>query len=95
MCVEVHPTIALSEFVRVLKQESSKWLKEHRREFPMFDGWGNGYGAFTYSAKERPNVIEYIKSQKEHHKQKSFCEEYEEWLLEMGMNPAGDLFLKD
>ena len=95
MCVEVHPTIALSEFVKVLKQESSKWLKEHRKEFPMFEGWSNGYAAFSYSAKERPKVMEYIKAQKEHHRHKSFREEYEEWLLEMGMNPAEDLFLRD
>ena len=95
MCVEVHPTIALSEFVKVVKQESSKWLKEHRKEFPMFEGWSNGYAAFSYSAKERPKVMEYIKAQKEHHKHKSFREEYEEWLLEMGMNPAEDMFLWD
>lgn len=95
MCVEVHPTVALSEFVKVVKQESSKWLKEHNKEFPMFDGWANGYAAFSYSAKERPTVIEYIKNQKEHHKHKSFREEYEEWLQEMGLNPAQDMFLRD
>ena len=61
----------------------------------MFDGWGNGYAAFSYSAAERPNVIEYIKAQKEHHKYKSFREEYEEWLHDMGMNPADDLFFRD
>lgn len=95
MCVEVHPTIALSEFVRVIKQESSKWMKERHEWYPMFDGWGNGYAAFTYSVKERPTVIEYIKNQKEHHKVKSFREEYEEWLREMGMDPEKDLFFKD
>lgn len=95
MCIEVHPTIALSEFVRVIKQETSKWMKEHREWFPLFEGWGNGYAAFTYGAKERPAVIEYIKNQKAHHKVKTFREEYEEWLQEMGMSPAADLFLKD
>lgn len=95
MCVEVHPTIALSEFVRVIKQESSKWMKEHRDWYPEFDGWGNGYAAFTYSVKERPTVIEYIKNQKEHHKVKTFREEYDEWLREMGMEPDTDFFFKD
>lgn len=95
MCVEVHPTIALSEFVRIIKQESSKWVKEHHEWFPHFDGWGNGYAAFTYSVKERPTVIEYIKGQKEHHRVKSFREEYEEWLREMGMDVEADMFLKD
>lgn len=95
MCVEVHPTMALSEFVRVIKQESSKWMKERLDWYPVFDGWGNGYAAFTYSVNERPTVIEYIKNQKEHHKVKSFREEYEEWLREMGIDPEKDLFLKD
>ena len=95
MCVEVHPSIALSEFVRVVKQESSKWLKEHRREFPLFEGWAEGYAAFTYSALERPNVIAYIKGQKEHHRHRTFREEYEHWLTEMGQNPADDLLLRD
>ena len=95
LCVEVHPTIAVSEFVKVLKQETSKWMRSNRSWFPWFDGWANGYAAFTYSALERPSVIEYIKNQKEHHKVKSFRQEYEEWLQEMGMNPSNDLFLKD
>ncbi len=95
MCVEVHPTIALSEFVRVIKQETSKWMKEHNEWYPTFNGWGNGYAAFTYSLKERTTVIEYIKNQKKHHKVKSFRDEYEEWLHEMGMDPANDHFLRE
>ena len=95
MCVEVHPTISLSDFVKIIKQESSRWLKDHRHEFPQFEGWGNGYAAFSYSVRERPAVIDYIKNQKEHHRHKSLREEYEEWLLEMGMNPSEDLFLQD
>jgi len=95
MCVEIHPTIAVSEFVRVIKQETSKWMKEHREKFPMYEAWGNGYAGFTYSVKERPAVIEYIKNQKEHHKHKTFREEYEEWLREMGEDPTTDLFFKD
>jgi REP element-mobilizing transposase RayT len=95
LCVEVHPTIAVSDFVKVLKQESSKWMREHRSKFPMFDGWGNGYACFTYSAHERPQVIEYIMHQKEHHRTHTFREEYEAWLIDMGMAPASDLFFND
>ena len=61
----------------------------------MFEGWGNGSAGFTYSVKERPAVIEYIKGQKEHHKVKTFREEYEEWRIEMGEDPSNDLFFKD
>ena len=95
MCVEIHPMIAVSEFVRIVKQETSKWIKEKKDYFPIFEGWGNGYAAFTYSVKERPTVIEYIKNQKEHHRHKTFREEYGEWLREMGIDPNEDLFLKD
>lgn len=95
LCLEVHPTLALSEFVQVAKQESSRWLKEHREWFPHFDGWGNGYAAFTYSVKVRPVVIEYIKNQKVHHHKATFREEHENLLREFGLDPEKDLFLKD
>ncbi len=95
ICVEVHPKISLSDFMQVVKQESSRWIKEHREWFPHFDGWGNGYAAFTYSVKERPMVINYIKSQKEHHHKATFREEYEALMREFGLDPEKDLFLKD
>ena len=95
MCLEIHPTISVSDIIRVIKQESSKWIKERRDWFPTFDGWGNGYAAFTYSYSERANVINYIKEQKEHHKRLSFKEEYENILQEFGLDPNEDLFLKD
>ncbi len=95
ICVEIHPTISVSDFVRLIKQETSKWMKERRDWYRGFDGWGNGYAAFTYSAKERKAVIDYIKNQKEHHKVKTFREEYNEWLQEMGMDPETDLFFKE
>lgn len=95
LCVEVHPTISLSEFMQVLKQSTSAWMKDYRDWFPFFDGWANGYAAFTYSVKERPVVIEYIKNQKEHHHRATFREEYENLLREFGLDPVNDLFLKD
>ena len=95
LCVAIHPTIAVSTFMQVLKQETSKWMKEHKEWFPSFEAWGNGYAAFTYSAKERPTVIAYIARQKEHHKKFNFQKEYEAWLKEMGLDPQKDLFLQD
>ena len=81
--------------MKILKQESSKWIRQHREWFPNFDAWGNGYAAFTYSAKERENVVAYIKNQKEHHKAADFKEEYNNLLRESDLNPDEDMFLKD
>ncbi len=93
--LSIPPTIAVSEFMKILKQESSQWMAIHKEMFPHFKGWGNGYAAFTYSAKERSSVIEYIKNQKKHHISKTFREEYDDWMVEMGMDTSSDLFFKD
>tara|TARA_R110002124_G_scaffold63652_2_gene174339 strand:+ start:5260 stop:5481 length:222 start_codon:yes stop_codon:yes gene_type:complete len=54
---------------------SSIFIKEERL-FKNFQGWQSGYGAFTYSLKEKDRLINYIKKQEEHHKKISFREEY-------------------
>ena len=95
ICLEIPPEFSVSHFVQVLKQESSKWISNNRNLFPYFNGWGNGYAAFSYSRKERPVLIEYIKNQKSHHRITSFREELVELLQEMGMESSVDLFFKD
>ncbi len=51
-------------------------------KFPEFHGWQEGYGAFTYSIRERDMIINYIKNQKEHHKAESFYDEFKRLLME-------------
>ena len=85
--------MALSDFVKRLKQESSYLLRKDSA-FSVWNGWAEGYGAFTYSITEIPNVIEYINNQKEHHKKVSFIEEYRQWLIEMGVSPDEPYFPK-
>ena len=80
----LHPTISLSEFVKDIKVASTIWIKDNKT-FQYFDGWQNGYAAFTYSIKEKQNVINYIKNQQKHHKKKTFKEELKELLMEMGI----------
>ena len=65
--IGLHPTIALSDFLRDLKTATSKMLKANRQKFPMFDGWGAEYFACTVSLNQKDNVKEYIMNQKEHH----------------------------
>ena len=85
--------MALSDFVKRLKQESSYLLRKDCA-FSDWNGWAEGYGAFTYSITEIPNEIEYINNQKEHHKKVSFIEEYRQWLIEMGVSPDEPYFPK-
>lgn len=95
MCVSIHPTISVSGFMQVVKQETSHWLSEHREQFPEFKAWGNGYAAFSYSVADRPSIIKYISEQKAHHQRVSLKEEYEDLLRQFGIDPASDYFLKD
>lgn len=78
MLINLHPTVALSDLMREIKSKSSGWLRRDAR-FPHFEGWGQEYFAATIAYKERMPVIEYIKSQQEHHKVTDFEKELS-WL---------------
>lgn len=78
---DLHPTVSLSDYIKDIKVASSLWMKE-RGLFPEFEGWQDGYGAFTYSIREKDMIINYIKNQKEHHKSETFLEEYKRLLIE-------------
>ena len=77
----LHPTIALSDFVKDIKVASSIKIKE-TGWFKNFSSWQEGYGAFTYSIKEKDRLIEYVKNQEEHHKKISFRDEFIDLLHE-------------
>lgn len=80
----LHPMVALSSLVKDIKLGSSAFIKANNL-FPRFDGWQDGYGAFTYSIKEKDKLIEYVKNQEEHHQNTSFREEYVSLLEEHGI----------
>jgi len=67
LLTDLHPTLALSDFVKDVKVKSSIWMKQSGY-FPLFRSWSEGYGAFTCGEREKEIVIQYIKNQKEHHK---------------------------
>ena len=87
------PTIALADYVKDIKVASSIWMK-NADLFPLFDGWGEGYCALTYSYKEKDVVVDYVKNQQEHHKKETYQEEVTRFLQEAGIevNPQ---FYKD
>ena len=81
---DLHPSICLADYVKEIKVASSLWMKENGK-FPAFEGWQDGYGAFTYSVREKDMIINYIKNQKEHHRSESFHDEYKRLLIENGI----------
>ena len=79
MLVGFPPTAALSDVVKRLKGESSKWISAKFPQLREF-GWQDGYGAFTVGWSQLADTISYIQRQREHHAQKSFELEYRGFL---------------
>jgi REP element-mobilizing transposase RayT len=82
--LSVHPTVALADLLKGIKVASSTWIKEDK-VFPNFAGWQEGYGAFTHSLREQPELIAYLKRQEEHHRKVTFEEGYRKLLLDAGI----------
>jgi REP-associated tyrosine transposase len=79
--VTAAPTIAPFQIAQFLKGGSSKWIHEEFSTLRKF-AWQDGYAAFTVSKSNIPGVINYIQNQREHHRKKTFQEEYLEFLHE-------------
>ena len=80
----IHPIVAVAYLVKDIKLAASGFIKTENI-FPHFMGWQDGYGAFTYAISAKDNLIEYVKTQKEHHKKTSFKNEYISLLNEHGI----------
>ena len=80
----LHPSLALADTVKDIKLATSKWIKDHTI-FPAFEGWQEGYGAFTCSWSVKPEVEKYIAHQIEHHHQRSFRDEFVDMLERAGI----------
>lgn len=74
-------TTCIADFMSIIKASSSKWINEQRFTSGKFQ-WQSGYGAFSHSRSQRDGVIKYILKQEEHHRFKTFREEYLKMLSE-------------
>ena len=92
---EIPPTIAISDFMRIMKVSTSIFLKQNAQLFPYFEGWANSYCALTYSEMEKEKIINYIKKQKEHHKKTILADEIRTLLQESKTPYNEEYFLKD
>jgi len=84
----LNPNESISELVREIKKASNSFINE--RTFSKYSfKWQSGYGAFSYKRSDLDTVVNYVMNQKEHHKKKTFKEEYLELLKEF------DIVFKD
>jgi putative transposase len=80
----LRPAQSLSDLMRLVKSNSSKWIIEERFIKEKFN-WQEGFGAFSYSKSQVPRVINYIQNQEIHHAKKSFLNEYKTMLAKSGV----------
>jgi REP element-mobilizing transposase RayT len=78
------PRMAISDLVRDIKNNSSKFINEQEFIPGKFE-WQGGFGAFSYSPSHIDNVYHYILNQERHHRKKTFKNEYTSLLNEFGI----------
>ena len=84
MLVNLSPANSVSDAVRDIKANSSKWFKEQPGATSLFE-WQKGYGTFTVSHSQIDVVRHYIRNQREHHRTMNFEEEYVKILQRHGI----------
>jgi REP element-mobilizing transposase RayT len=88
------PHQLIPDLLRDIKGGSSKWINEKGFVQGKFS-WQAGYGAFSYSHSQIDHVVKYILNQEEHHKKKSFREEYIRLLERFNIEYKEQFILKD
>lgn len=83
LLVEIPATLAVAQAVSLIKSNSSKWVNKRF-------AWQKGYAAFSVSASNLGAVTRYINSQPEHHKKKTFAEEFQQLLKKHGIKLPAD-----
>ncbi|MGC4037129.1 MAG: IS200/IS605 family transposase [Chitinophagaceae bacterium] len=79
LLISMQPDKSVSDLVRDLKANSSSFLKEKKFTTGLFS-WQEGFGAFSYSKSQSNTVVKYILNQPDHHRKRTFREEYLEFL---------------
>lgn len=77
--VGLKPAMNISDLIRDVKNNTSNFINEQKFVKGKF-AWQEGYGAFSYAHSQIGNVYKYIANQEEHHRKKTFKEEYIEFL---------------
>lgn len=83
MLVRIRPIQSVAEVARVVKTNSSRWVHEKWPEAGF--GWQTGYGVFSVSESNVAALKKYIDAQEEHHRKRSFQEEFLAFLKKDGI----------
>ena len=75
LLIRFNPKFAISDTIKLAKANSSRWINETKKMSKKFQ-WQPGYGAFSVSASQVDVVKKYIENQKEHHRSRSYREEF-------------------
>jgi len=78
-------TLSQARLIEQIKKASSKWIKALDVRYGGFF-WQRGYGAFSVSPSQLDSVLEYVNKQQEHHRTRTFQEEYRELLRKHGVD---------
>ena len=91
--IDLPTCYSIEDVIKLLKGSSSHWIHENRLLRGKF-AWGRGYGAFSVSQSSLAEVANYIAIQEEHHRKKSFQEEYEGFIERYGLQCRGEETVK-
>ncbi|MHC4982374.1 MAG: IS200/IS605 family transposase [Planctomycetota bacterium] len=84
LLIALPSTLSVAKAIQLIKGGSSKWMNETFPNEPKFE-WQEGYAAFSVSASRIPETVQYVKIQEEHHRRKSFQEEFLAFLEKHGV----------
>jgi putative transposase len=84
LAVRLTRTISVANLVREVKTASSKWIKLQNPALKDFS-WQQGYGVFSIGMSQKDALLNYIDAQEEHHRTRTFQEEYRAFLIKYGI----------
>jgi REP-associated tyrosine transposase len=82
--IDLPTNLTIEQVVQLLKGSSSHWINQNHLIKGRF-AWGKGYGAFSVSHSDVSRVANYIARQEEHHRKRSFAEEYQIFIKRYGL----------
>ena len=82
--IDLPTNLCIEELIKLFKGSSSHWINQNRIIKGRF-AWGRGYGAFSVSHSDVGRVARYIANQEEHHRKRTFAEEYELFVKRYGL----------